>query len=226
MIGGMSKSQGSLGIKVNRGNGLMAWIRMGLAALLVLLEMPMWKVRNALTTRFVQGWMVHQMARMFSALTGVPTIRAELRAVLYRRDGTMRDYGVLSYRLVTNAFIAAVIDELDASTGIAVYNYHGVGTGTGAESAADTALGTEITTQINPDSTRATGTQTQPTASQYRTVATVAFDGTAAVTEHGVFTQAATGGGGLMDRSVFSAINVVDGDSIQFTYTYTLSGDA
>jgi hypothetical protein len=43
------------------------------------------------------------------------------------------------------------------------------------------------------------------------------------VTEHGIFSQAATGGGTLWDRSVFSAINVVSGDSIQFTYTCTVS---
>ena len=82
---------------------------------------------------------------------------------------------------------------------------------------------TESTTALNPDNTRATGTRSQPAANQYRSVGTLTFDNTAAVTEHGLFSQAATGGGTLWDRSVFSAINVVSGDSIQFTYTVTVS---
>jgi hypothetical protein len=82
-------------------------------------------------------------------------------------------------------------------------------------------LGTESTTVLNPDSTRATGTKSQPAANQMRSVGTVSFDGSAAITEHGLFTQAATGGGTLFDRSVFAAINVGSGDSIQFTYTCT-----
>jgi hypothetical protein len=53
--------------------------------------------------------------------------------------------------------------------------------------------------------------------------ATVSFDATAAITEHGLFSQAATGGGTLWDRTVFSAINVVSGDSIQFAYSLTVS---
>jgi len=39
------------------------------------------------------------------------------------------------------------------------------------------------------------------------------------VTEHGLFN--ASSAGTLMDRTVFSAINVVNGDSIQFTYELT-----
>jgi hypothetical protein len=56
-----------------------------------------------------------------------------------------------------------------------------------------------------------------------RTVGTLTFDAGAAITEHGIFTQSGTGGGTLLDRSVFSAINVISGDSIQFTYTLSLS---
>jgi hypothetical protein len=102
-------------------------------------------------------------------------------------------------------------------------NFHGCGTGTTAEAVGDTALVTESTTALNPDSTRATGTRSKPAANQYRTVGTLTFDATAAITEHGIFSQAATGGGTLWDRSVFSAINVATGDSIQFTYTCTVS---
>ncbi len=147
-----------------------------------------------------------------------------LYATVLRRDGTIEHLGLLGTRLVTDAGVAYLVDDWDNSaTVMANMNYHGCGTGVGAEAVGDTALGTECTTVLNPDNTRATGTRSQPTANQYRSVGTVTFDGAAAVTEHGILSQAATGGGVLWDRSVFSAINVASGDSIQFTYTCTLS---
>jgi hypothetical protein len=118
--------------------------------------------------------------------------------------------------------VAFLVDDWDNNgQDISTLNYHGCGTGTTAEAAGDTALVTESTTALNPDSTRATGTRSQPTAPQYQSVGTITFDASAAITEHGLFSQAATGGGTLWDRSVFSAINVASGDSIQFTYVMT-----
>ena len=68
---------------------------------------------------------------------------------------------------------------------------------------------------------RATGTQSTPGSTNiYRSVGTVSFTSTLAITEHGLFT--ASSGGTLFDRSVFSAINVLNGDSIQFTWELTL----
>lgn len=136
------------------------------------------------------------------------------------------DYGVLSYRVVTDAGVAFIVDDWDNNgQDLTTLNFHGCGTGAAAEAVGDTALGTESTTALNPNSTRATGTRSQPAANQYRSVGTNTFDADAAITEHGLFSQAATGGGVLWDRSVFAAINVVGatGDSIQFTYTATLS---
>lgn len=147
-----------------------------------------------------------------------------LYASVIRADGRIEHLGLLSTKVVTDAGVAYIVDDWDGgSSTIDDFNYHGCGTGTTAEAAGDTALVTESTTALNPDSTRATGTKSQPAANQMRSVGTVTFDNTAAITEHGIFTQAATGGGTLLDRSVFSAINVVSGDSIQFTYTLTLS---
>src|SRR5690606_38659468 len=119
----------------------------------------------------------------------------------------------------TNNGVAFIVDAWQNSVELENMKYHGCGTGTTAEAAADSALVTESTTALNPDSTRATGTQTEPATHQLTSTGTVTFDNTAAITEHGLFSQAATGGGVLFDRSVFSAINVVSGDSIQFAYT-------
>lgn len=185
-----------------------------------------WRVRNALRWIFVWGWFCNALARQFTKLTQIPTMIGELSIKVRRADGQVIDYGIVSYRVVTNAAVAYMVDDLDNAAGgadISLWNFHGCGTGTTAENATDTALETESTTVLNPNSTRATGTRSQPSANVYRTVGTLTFDGAAAVTEHGVLTQEATGGGTLLDRSVFSAINVADGDSIQFTYDYTLT---
>lgn len=147
-----------------------------------------------------------------------------LYATVYRVDGRMEHLGLLSTRLITDNGVAFLVDDWDNDAkDITNLHFHGCGTGTNAENQTDSALQTESTTALNPDNTRATGTESQPAANQLRTVGTLTFDGSAAVTEHGIFDQAATGGGTLWDRSQFSAINVVNGDSIQFTYTCTVS---
>ena len=149
---------------------------------------------------------------------------SRLHATVLRADGRVEPLGLISTKLITDAGVAFLVDDWDNNAqDLTTMNFHGCGTGVAAESATDTALGTESTTALNPDNTRATGTRSQPAANQYRTVGTLSFDATAAVTEHGVLSQSATGGGTLWDRSVFTAINVVSGDSIQFTYTCTVS---
>jgi hypothetical protein len=183
-----------------------------------------WRLRNTLRSGFVLGWLAVLAAKTFSKLTGIPTITSELRALLIRADNTRVDYGIVSYRVVTDAGVAFLVDDWDNNgQDMTTMNYHGCGTGTNAEAVGDTALQTESTTILNPDSTRATGTRSQPAANQYRTVGTPAFDGAGAITEHGILSQSATGGGTLWDRSQFSAINVASGDSIQFTYTCTIN---
>lgn len=180
-----------------------------------------WQLRNMLRWAFWWGLLSNFFAKQLSALTGIPTLTAELRIRIMRRDGTTEDYGVVSRRVVTDAGAAAIIDAFTNTFELETFNYHGAGTGTGSESASDTALGTESTTVLDPNSTRATGTQSQPAANQYRSVGTLFFDGDAAITEHGLFSQSATGGGTLLDRSVFAVLNLGEDDSIEFTYTLT-----
>lgn len=150
-----------------------------------------------------------------------------LQLQVVRGDGDVIDLGLVSTAVVTDVGcqkIVAAMNTSDAATAVA-FKFHGIGTGVTAESSTDTALGTELTTEYNPNSTRATGTQTTGgTTKVYRTVATNTIDsGTPAITEHGVLSQAATGGGSLLDRSVFAAINLIgaNGDGIQSTYDFT-----
>jgi hypothetical protein len=183
-----------------------------------------WKLKNSLTWRFIWGWLVTKLAHGFSKLTGIVTITSELRLKHRKAAGKWIDYGVVSRRVVTDTGVAYVVDCWDnTATILKDMNYHGLGTGAGAEGAAETALVTECTNALNPDNTRATGARSQPAANQYRSIGTLTFDIAAAVIEHGLLSQAATGGGVLWDRSLFAAINVASGDSIQATYTVTLT---
>lgn len=127
----------------------------------------------------------------------------------------VEDYGVIANQVVTSAGVQALSTAFLNTIEPEIFNFHASGTGAVAENVTDTALGTEV-------ETRATGTQSNPGGGTYRTIGTVAYTATRAITEHGIFSQSSAGGT-LLDRSVFTAINVVNGDSIQFTYTLTLS---
>jgi hypothetical protein len=131
--------------------------------------------------------------------------------------------GLASMRVVTTAGVNFLVDALQGTVEPEILKYHGVGTTNTAESSSDTALAAESTTALNPDSTRATGSLTEgASANIFRTVGTLTADASIAAVEHGIFSQAATGGGTLLDRSVFSTVNLASGDSIQFTYDLTL----
>jgi hypothetical protein len=162
---------------------------------------------------------------VLEALWRSVVIESELALVVMRGDtGAIEDYGVVSNRVVTTAgvnYIAA--DFNDGASDISSFDYHGLGTGGGAEAVGDTTLTTELTTEYTGN-VRATGTASNPSANVYRSVGTNTMDsGTPAVTEHGLFS--ASSAGTLLDRSLFSAINLVgaNGDSLQSTYSRTLT---
>lgn len=143
---------------------------------------------------------------------------------VFRADGSLDDYGLVSMRVVTDAGVAFIVDAFQNTTELENLKFHGFGTGTTAEAASQTALVTELTTEYATDNTRPTGTTTEAAANIYRTVATLDPDAAVAITEHGVFSQAATGGGTLLDRSVFSAVNLAAaGDTLQATYDLTFT---
>jgi hypothetical protein len=140
---------------------------------------------------------------------------AVLFGVLIRADGSRTDLGILSTKVVTDAFVNYLVDELQSSTGgIANFRYHASGIGVTAESQTQTALVSEV-------STRAVGTQQEgASANIYRSVGVINYSNAFAIREHGLFRAAS--GDILADRSLFAAINVGNGDSIEFTYELTL----
>ncbi|OGC95813.1 MAG: hypothetical protein A2W25_15165 [candidate division Zixibacteria bacterium RBG_16_53_22] len=184
----------------------------------------------------VRNWRAHWRAFYLGAYVAIDGIVARLfgydrvvfegrvDAVILRGNGNRVDLGCLGRRVVTTAFVNYLRDDLANAAGgadVSTFKYHECGTNSTAEAIGDTALIAPCTTVLNPDSTRAVGTQVNSVAKTYSSVGTLTFDGSAAVVEHGIFNAAATGT--LLDRTVFAAINVANGDSIQFTYTLTIS---
>jgi hypothetical protein len=186
-------------------------------------EVNMWRLRQLRRTlpQFLKVVVACFIARRF----GVMTAFGRLTFRVTRPDGTTLDYGIASYRVVTTAFVNYIVDALQADMpDTENFEFHGFGTGTNAEAAADTALQTELTTQYATDNTRPTGSQTESAANIYRTVGTLDPDSAVTIAEHGIFTQAATGGGTLMDRSQFTGIALAAaGDTLQATYDLTLT---
>ena len=233
-LSGVVRPNGMLRLRVVRGvprerltlSSMLYW---SMPHLGVCKEVRWWRLRNALRI-LNQLWRL-QLMKIASAISGHSFIYGALW--IARIDGLTGQktfYGLASLRVVTNVGRDEIVDEFDAATAadfdLTSLKFHGIGTGIVAEAATDTALGIELTTEYNPDNTRATGTQSQPTSDVYRTVGTNTLDsGTPAITEHGIFSQAATGGGTLLDRSVFAAINLngANGDGLQTTYNLTIA---
>jgi hypothetical protein len=150
---------------------------------------------------------------------------ATLSAVHIKADGTRVNLGVIARKKVTRAFVIDIAGAM-AQTGTSYtnfknYKYHDSGVGTTAEANTDTAI------ETTDGESRATGTQVDSSSASvgiYSSVATISYTTTKAITEHGVFNDATAGT--LLDRSVFSAVNVVNGDSIQFTYTLNVNPEA
>ena len=174
-----------------------------------------WRLRNALRPAYWYGWADNQAAKIFTGLTGIPTLTAELAIMLNKADGQKIDYGVVGYRVVTTAFVNFLVDQLQTETSVfGDFKFHDSGVGTTAENVTDTAM------ETTDGESRVTGTQTEGgSANQYVSVGTISYTTTKAITEHGLFNDVSAGT--LMDRTVFSAINVVNGDSVTFTYTLT-----
>jgi len=154
---------------------------------------------------------------------GAPTFFGVVSHQLTRKSGEILDLGVVSCRVVTTTGCGFIVDAFQNLVELENMKYHGFGTGSNAEAAGNTALHTELTTEYAVNSTRPTGSTTEASATVYRTVATLSPDASAAITEHGIFDQAATGGGVLLDKSLFTVINLISGDSLQTTYDLTFT---
>lgn len=118
--------------------------------------------------------------------------------------------------LITNAGMAGVASRINGADSEDAFTYIAIGTGTTSANATDTALETEITTGGGARaSATASRTTTDVTNDTARLVKTFTFSDTFAVTEAGALNAGSSGV--LLNHQVFSAVNVVSGDSLQVT---------
>lgn len=121
--------------------------------------------------------------------------------------------------LVTNAGVAGVASRVNGAGGEAAFTFVAIGTGVVAAAAGDTALGAEITTgggaRASATASRVTTDVANDTA---RLVNTFTFTASFAITESGILNAASAGV--LLARQVFSAVNVVNGDTLQITWNF------
>lgn len=192
---------------------------------------------DGLITIVKRWWLARQLrkgkvprGRTISAQEAIDAITSSYRGVMgeiwgvlscivTHADGSVTDYGCISVQKITTAFRDRMVAAMQNSTTspMDVFKYHGCGTGVTAESNSQTALVTEVGSRVS-------GTQSAPSSDVYQTIATLTPGNTYAITEHGIFS--ASSAGVLMDRSLFSAINVVAADTIQFTYQATFNAEA
>jgi hypothetical protein len=174
-----------------------------------------WRLRNWLRWGFVKGWLAHNFGLFTSKLLNVAVLLPELKIRLFHQGRTI-DYGTVGYQKVTTAFCELMVAQLQTETSVwGDFKYHDSGVGATGEQNTDTGI------ETTDGQDRSTGTQTTTSTVIYKSVGTISYTGTYAVTEHGLFntTNTAT----LMDRTVFSAVNVVSGDSVEFTYSLTVT---
>ena len=142
--------------------------------------------------------------------------------LIHRRDGKIIEERHLE-NLVTSAGKAGIASRISGAGAEAAFTYVAIGIGTTAAAIGDTTLVSEITTvggqrAADASLTRETTTVTNDTAViDY----TYTFTGTLAVTESGILN--ASSAGTLLSRRVFSAINVVSGDSLQVIWKFQVS---
>lgn len=182
-------------------------------------EVNDWRSDNVKRSPWLRGIRDHYVAELAKKV-GLAHIEGLLFGKVIRADGEELDLGLMGLNIVTSAGATFIADAFRNSVEAEIMKYHGIGTGSTSETTGDTALVTELTTQLNPDSTRATGTLAG-SSNTYTTVATNTVDSGVTLREWGLFSQAGTGGGTMFDRVTYAAVGLSSGDSLQTTFSAT-----
>jgi len=178
----------------------------------------MWRIRNFFRLQYIKSlfgiFVVAPISRIFGIMVGY----GSLSILVKKLDGSYVNYGIVSYRLVTTAFINFVVDQLQAESSIfGDFKYHDSGVGTTAENVSNTAI------ETTDGEARVAGTQIEGAQTYiYRSVGTITYSTAKNISEHGLFNDLTAGT--LMDRSVFTAVPMAIGEAITFTYDLTLAG--
>jgi len=143
-----------------------------------------------------------------------------LYAKVQKKDGTFKDYGLVSVKEVTSAFAVHLADCFTTSGDVLDnFNQHKMGSGSTDETSAQTAL---ITQQVGAQGATGNAAATHGAASNiYRTIGTITAGSAYGCREHGVFN--ASTGGVMLDRSVVTNIDLNTDDVVTWTYELTLT---
>ena len=141
-------------------------------------------------------------------------LRGDVKLILRDKDGNIIDEREIENTIVDDGFdfICDVIGNTTQPNDMA---WTGIGTGTTGVTTADAALETEVTRVANVYAHSA-GTKVFTMTADYG-----AGVGTGAITESGLLNAAAAGI--ILNRVVFSVINVGGSDTLQVVWTITLS---
>lgn len=143
-------------------------------------------------------------------------IRGWFDIAIRKSNGRIRE-GRVVHNLITSTGKAGAASRLNGSGAEAAFTYLAVGVGTTAAVTGNTTLETEIVdsglARVNATASRVTTTVTNDTM---QLATTFSVTGTKAVTEAGILNAASVGV--LLCRQVFSALNVINGDSFILTY--------
>lgn len=137
------------------------------------------------------------------------------------RNGKVVDKRTIK-NLITTAGKGEVTNLMGGVSSPVAFTYLAVGTGATAAAAGDTTLQTEI---VDSGLARAAATVTRQTTTTtndtLRLIKSWSVTGTKAITECGILNAASAGV--LLGRQVFTAVNVVNTDTFQVTYSVSLS---
>ena len=144
--------------------------------------------------------------------------KGEVSIVLNREDGSVENIDINN--LVVSTGLNFIVSRMKDTT-LNAMSHMELGTGTTAAANGDTTLQTAISgSRVSLTSTSVSGNQITYVASF------PAGTGTGAVTEAGIFNSASSTGtlvGTMLCRTTFNAVNKGNDDTLQITWTITVS---
>jgi hypothetical protein len=150
------------------------------------------------------------------SVDGAIRARGRVTICLKGPDGKIKDQETVN-NLVVTVGRQHIADQMAAQAAAAM-SHMGIGTGTTAVDAADTALVTEIDRNALTSKTQDSGTD----ANKVIYIADwAAGDGTGAITEAAIFNSASAGD--MLCRTVFAVKNKAAGDTLSLTWILTFS---
>lgn len=146
----------------------------------------------------------------------ITSMRGDVEIVVRRSDGSVKDKREI-HNLVVNTGLAYIISRM-VGTAKAVMSHMALGSGTTVAAAGDTALESQLGSRVALDSTTISGSNNEKVVYVSTFAAGAA---TGAVTEAGIFN--ASTAGDMLCRTVFAVVNKAADDTMEITWTITLS---